>query len=172
MALYEIAFSGECLPGTPVDVVKASVGRLFRADAQRIELLFSGRRFILKSHLDAAGAERFQQALARAGAVAQVRAMEPVEDLELAPPPPAPAPLPRAQVVPRDRYMAAFVDVDAPAYAIAEAGATLQEQAPAAPPPKLDLSQMSLAPAGVDIGSTAQPASPPAPDTSHLTLAP
>lgn len=172
MALYEIAFSGQCLPGMDPDVVKASVGQLFRADAQRTELLFSGRRLILKSHLDAAAAERFRQALERAGAMAQVCAMDEIEAIELAPPPPAPAPLPRAQVFPRDRYMAAFVEVDAPAFGIAEPGAPLQQEAPAAPPPRLDLSQLSLAPAGADLGGITQPSAPPAPDTSHLKLAP
>jgi hypothetical protein len=172
MALYEIAFNGECLPGTLPEVVKASVGQLFRADAQRIELLFSGRRLILKSHLDAPAAERFRQALERAGAVAHVCPMEQAHTVELAPPPTAPAPLPRAQVVPRDRYMAAFVNVDAPAYGIAEPGERLQQEAAAAPPPALDLSQLSLAPTGADLGGASQPPAPPAPDTSHLKLAP
>ena len=172
MALYEIAFSGECLPGTLPEVVKTSVGQLFRADAQRIELLFSGRRLVLKSHLDAAAAERFRQAMERAGAVAQVVPMEVSQAIELAPPPAAPAPLPRAQVVPRDVYMAAFVGVDAPAFGIAEAGAPLQAEPPAAAPPPLDLSQLSLAPAGADLGATARPEAPPAPDTSRFKLAP
>lgn len=171
MALYEIAFSGECLPGAQLDVVKASIGQMFRADAQRVELLFSGRRLILKSHLDAAAAERFRHALAQAGAVAEIVPMGAVQTIELAPPP-APAPLPRAQVVPRDVYMAAFVNVDAPAYDIAEPGAALQEHTRATPPPQLDLSQLSLAPVGADIGGTARPAAPPAPDTSHLKLVP
>jgi len=174
MALYEIAFSGECLPGTSLETVKANVAQLFRADAERVQLLFSGRRLILKSQLDAAGAERFRQALERAGAVAEVCAIEPMETVDLAPPPAAaPARGPRAKVTPRDNYMAAFVDVDAPAYDIAEAGARMQPEAPPAAAPRVDLSQMSLAPVGADLGSgnSAQPAPPP-PDTSHLKLAP
>lgn len=173
MALYEIAFNGECLPGTRLDTVKANVGQLFRADAERIELLFSGRRLVLKSHLDAAAAERFRQAMANAGAVAQVREIAVEEAIELAPPPVAGAGRgPRAQVVPRDNYMAAFAEVDAPAYDIAEAGALMQPERPPAPAPRLDLSQMSLAPAGADLGTTRASTPPPAPDTSHLKLAP
>lgn len=171
MALYEIAFSGQCLPHTRLDAVKAGVGQMFKADAQRVELLFSGRRLILKSHLDAAAAERFRHALERAGAVAEIVPMGALQTIELAPPP-ASAPVPRAHVVPRDVYMAAFVNVDAPAYDIAEPGAALQEHIRATPPPQLDLSRLSLAPAGADIGTTARPAAPPAPDTSHLKLAP
>ncbi|WP_263260920.1 hypothetical protein [Pseudomonas sp. RIT-PI-S] len=171
MALYEIAFSGQCLPGTDREAVKAKVGQLFRADAQRIELLFSGRRLVIKSQLDAAGAERFRQALERAGAVGEVCAMASVEAIDLAPPPPVDRG-PRAQVIPRDRYMAAFVDVDAPAYDIAEAGALMQVESAPVQAPRLDLSQLSLAPVGADLGTSARPAAPAAPDVSHLKLAP
>jgi hypothetical protein len=169
MGLYEIAFHGQCLPGTRLDVVKASVGQLFKADAKRVELLFSGRRLILKSHLDALAAERFRLAMERAGAVADIVPMEALQQIDLASPP---MPQPGVHVVPRDVYMAAFVNVDAPAYGLAEPGATLQEHILAATPPQLDLSRLSLAPAGADIGSTVRPAAPPAPDTSHLKLVP
>lgn len=169
MRLYEIAFSGQCLSGTRLDVVKASVGQLFKADAQRVELLFSGRRLVLKSHLDAPAAERFRLALERAGAVADIVPMEAIQPIDLAPPP---TPQPHAEVAPRDVYMAAFVNVDAPAYGLAEPGAVLQEHAWPVAPPQLDLSQLSLAPAGADMGSAVRPAPPPAPDTSHLKLVP
>jgi len=174
MALYEIAFSGECLPGTSPETVKANVAQLFRADADRVRLLFSGRRLILKSQLDAAGAERFRQALTRAGALVEVCEIEGVEAIDLAPPPLAAASRgPRAQVIPRDNYMAAFVDVDAPAYDIAETGARMQPEAPPASAPRVDISQLSLAPVGADLGTgeSTQP-TPTAPDTSHLKLAP
>lgn len=176
MPLYEIAFRGECLPGHDLDTVKAEVGRLFRADAERTELLFSGRRLVLKAHLELAAAERFRQAMAKVGAWAQVEAMaQPealaqVEAIELAPPP-APTPRSRAKVVPRDNYMAAFAEVDAPAYEIAEPGALMQPDAAPALAPQVDLSGLSLAPAGADLGSQPVTASPAPPDTSHLKLA-
>jgi hypothetical protein len=176
MPLYEIAFRGECLPGHDPDTVKADVGRLFRADVERTELLFSGRRLVLKAHLEHAAAERFRQAMAKVGARAEVepmagqQALAEVEAIELAPPP-AVAPLARAKVVPRDNYMAAFVEVEAPAYEIAEPGALMQPDAAPAPAPKLDLSGLSLAPVGAELGSRPANASPPPPDTSHLKLA-
>src|SRR5262245_41747520 len=127
MSLYEIAFAGQVVPGAPLEQVKENLARLFQADAQRIALLFSGRRIVIKSGLDAAGAEKYRATMERAGAVAIVQALQ-VEEVEMAPPPvePAPAPTPApvaaapakaassGRVIPRDEYMAAFSDVEAP----------------------------------------------------------
>ncbi|KTC37837.1 hypothetical protein AO269_14230 [Pseudomonas putida] len=61
MSLYEIVFSGECVPGASLDQVKSNLATLFKADAQRIELLFSGRRLVLKNNLDAQAAEKYRR---------------------------------------------------------------------------------------------------------------
>ena len=181
MSLYEVAFSGQLVAGAQPELVKANVAKLFQADEQRIALLFSGRRIVIKSNLDAVGAERYRETMARAGAVAELRALD--EGLDAAPPPAPPAqdPAPVAaavaagtgklKVAPRDEYMAAFVDVEAPDFGIAPLGADLQDQPAAVAAPKVDLSQFSLAPVGSDMGQQpAQPAAPP-PDISHLKLA-
>lgn len=185
MASYEIAFAGQLVPGAQLELVKANLAKLFQADAQRIALLFSGRRIVIKNNLDAAGAEKYRSTLERAGALVEVASMPGViEEIELAPAPPAPesaaVPAPtrhapgsdqrRLQVAPRDEYMAAFADVDAPDFGIAPLGDDLQDSKaePSAPP--LDLSALSLAPVGSDMGQAkADPAGPP-PDTSHLRL--
>ena len=182
MSLYEIAFAGQVVPGAPLEQVKANLARLFQADAQRIALLFSGRRIVIKSGLDAAGAEKYRATMERAGALAIVQALD-VEEVEMAPPPvsaPAPVAAPvaaapvkggsTARVIPRDEYMAAFSDVEAPDFGIAPVGADLQDAKPEAQAPRVDLSQFSLAPVGSDMGQAkAAPAAPP-PDTSHLKL--
>ncbi|MCO6055618.1 hypothetical protein NG726_02875 [Pseudomonas sp. MOB-449] len=185
MGRYEIAFSGKLVPGAHLELVQANLARLFQADAQRIALLFSGRRIILKNNLDEASAEKYRATLERAGALVEVVSMEPeIEEVELAPPPepepafqsaPAPVPAPaaapgRLKVVPRDEYMAAFVGVDAPDFGIAPVGADLQDAKPAVPPPRYDLSSMSLAPVGSDMGQVKVPPAGPPPDTSHLRL--
>ncbi|MET1080922.1 MAG: hypothetical protein ABWY06_23155 [Pseudomonas sp.] len=187
MSRYEIAFSGQVLPGAELALVQANLAKLFQADAQRIALLFSGRRIVIKSNLDAAGAEKYRATLERAGARIEVVALdaeELIEEIELAPPPASPAaPAPavvasamqpssaaRLKVAPRDEYMAAFVEVDAPDFGIAPVGVDLQDARPAAQPPAVDFSQFSLAPVGSDMGEIkAKPAGPP-PDTSHLKL--
>lgn len=183
MTRYEIAFSGQLVEGAPLASVQANLARLFQADAQRIAQLFSGRRVVIKNNLDEAGAEKYRLTLERAGAVVEVLAML-VEEVELTP---SPAPVPvaaastvaavaspaspgRLQVAPRDEYMAAFVDVEAPDFGIAPVGVDLQDAKPEAPAPVLDLSQFSLAPAGSDMGQAkTAPAGPP-PDTSYLSL--
>lgn len=182
MTRYEIAFSGQLVDGAPMASVQANMARLFQADAQRIALLFSGRRIVIKGNLDQASAEKYRLTLERAGAVVEVLAM-PVEEVELAPPPVAaavaepivaaaatPVAPGRLQVAPRDEYMAAFADVDAPDFGIAPVGVDLQDAKPEASAPAVDLSQFSLAPAGSDMGQAkAAPAGPP-PDTSYLSL--
>ncbi len=183
MSRYEIAFSGQLVPGAQLDLVKANLAKLFQADAQRITQLFSGRRIVIKNNLDAASAEKYRVTLERAGARVEVVDMDMlIEEVELAPPPsvePVPAPATpaaqparpgRLQVAPRDEYMAAFSEVDAPDFGIAPVGSDLQDARPPAQAPSVDLSQFSLAPVGSDMGQAkADPAAPP-PDTSHLKL--
>lgn len=182
MDRYEIAFAGQLVAGARLESVKANLAKLFQADAQRIALLFSGRRILIKSNLDAAGAEKYRVTLQRAGALVEVAAMPaPIEEVEAAPPPavqasaqpaaPADAPSNRLKVLPRDEYMAAFSEVDAPDYAIAPVGADLQDAKAEPEAPAVDLSQFSLAPVGSDMGQAKAGPVAPQPDTSHLKLA-
>ena len=174
MSRYEISFSGELAPGAKLEQVEANLTRLFQADAQRIAVLFSGRRIVIKQDLDHASVEKYRQAMARAGAIAEVRPMPvEVEEIELAPPPsedavpaqqssaPAASPQP-LKVAPRDEYMAAFV--------IAPVGVDLQDARAPVQPPVVDLSQFSLAPVGSDMGERRRASDAPVPDTSHLKL--
>ncbi|WP_019340338.1 hypothetical protein [Stutzerimonas stutzeri] len=186
MSRYEISFSGELAPGAKLEQVEANLTRLFQADAQRIAVLFSGRRIVIKQDLDHVSVEKYRQAMARAGAIAEVRPMPvEVEEIELAPPPqedPAPAPAPVQQasatpappqplkVAPRDEYMAAFADVEAPDFGIAPVGVDLQDARAPVQPPAVDLTQFSLAPVGSDMGERRRASDAPVPDTSHLKL--
>jgi len=177
MNLYEIVFTGQLVPGAQRERVEANLAKLFQADAQRIELLFSGRRLVLKNNLDEAAAEKYRSTLERAGALVEKVDMQvDMEEVELAPPPDAPGfnhpvqPGHRSQVVPRDAYMAAFSAVDAPDFSIAEVGSDMQDPKAETPAPRLDLSQISLAPVGSDMGQLERPKPGPAPDTSYLSL--
>jgi hypothetical protein len=184
MSLYEVAFSGKLVAGAQLESVKANLAKIFQADEQRIALLFSGRRIVIKSGLDSAGAEKYREILSRAGAVLEVRALDEVAVEPVAPVDDSPAagtsPVATApeatgkpgklKVAPRDEYMAAFIDVEAPDLGIAPLGADLQDQPQPAEAPAVDLSQFSLAPVGSDMGQEkGRPAAPP-PDTSHLKL--
>ncbi|WP_122845569.1 hypothetical protein [Pseudomonas viridiflava] len=173
MSGYEIVFDGRLVEGAQLERVKANLGKLFQADESRLELLFSGRRLVLKNNLDEQTAEKYRATLERAGAVARVVMMKPavpqpeqaaqplvtvpaaeaqeMEEVELARPPDEPTWLRktpvrpgRLQIKPRDAYMAAFSDVDAPDYSVAEAGS--------------------------DMGQVPRANTRPVPDTSHLKL--
>ena len=61
MSRYEIAFSGELAPGATLEQVQINLTRLFQADAQRIALLFSGRRIVIKQGLDYDSVEKYRQ---------------------------------------------------------------------------------------------------------------
>ncbi|KTT44998.1 hypothetical protein RSA46_09455 [Pseudomonas oryzihabitans] len=179
-ALYEIAFQGELIAGADAQQTRQNLMRLFQADEQRIAVLFSGRRMIIKNRLDAAKAERYRATLAQAGAVVEVVPM--AETVTPAPAAPAAAPatapvVPPAtgahatlSVAPRDVVMAAFVDVQAPDFGLAPVGADLQDQAAPVAPPRVDLSHLSLAPVGSDLGPTEAALPVAVPDTDHLTL--
>lgn len=185
MARYEIAFSAQLVPGAQLESVKANVAKLFQADEQRLALLFSGRRIVIKSNLDEAGAEKYRATLERAGALVDVVDLDlpqDIEEIELAAPPvatPVTAPVAtasaeqaigRLQVAPRDEYMAAFAGVDAPDFGIAPLGDDLQDDKSEPQAPALDLSQFSLAPTGSDMGEVKKAPAGPAPDISHLKL--
>ena len=188
MSLYEIAFSGQLLPGAKLEQVEANLTRLFQADAQRIALLFSGRRIVIKQNLDFAAVEKYRQAMERAGAQVEVKPMPvDVEEIELAPPPAATPSAPPAstapatarpgetpgalKVTPRAEYMAAFSAVEAPDFGIAPVGVDLQDARPEPEAPRVDLSQFSLAPVGSDMGEMPRAVDGPKPDISHLKLA-
>lgn len=201
MKLYEIVFSGQLVPGAQPDRVKANLAKLFQADAQRIALLFSGRRLVLKNNLDEAAAEKYRATLERAGAMAQVVSMAhvveapdveapgevEVEEVELAPPPDQPSwtrkpsslsaprngavPTRKTSVKPRDVYMAAFVNVEAPDFSLSEPGQDVQDPKMPTRASQLDLSGLSLAPAGADLGQDKPVEHVLVPDISHIRLA-
>jgi hypothetical protein len=69
---YEIVFRGELLPGFTLDVVKPALTTLFSAKVEEIQKLFSGKRVVIKTGLDAVAAQKYQQALQKAGLYVEV----------------------------------------------------------------------------------------------------
>jgi uncharacterized RDD family membrane protein YckC len=70
---YEVLFSGEVYRGADRVVVKRNLALLFNEDPAKIEQLFTGRTVVLKNGLNRKTAERYQVALAKAGAVSKIR---------------------------------------------------------------------------------------------------
>lgn len=166
MEYFEIAFSGQIVLGVELEQAKQGVQRLFNANEQLMEQLFSGRRVVIKQKVDQATALKYQKAFAAAGAILEVQKIEPdtVEPVATS------SASSGAGVVPRDAYMAAFSHVQAPDFAIAPVGTDIvehQEQ----PTLDIDISAMSLAPVGSDMGHQPAPQDVVVPDISHIKLA-
>ncbi|NLY58963.1 MAG: hypothetical protein GX071_10575 [Gammaproteobacteria bacterium] len=180
MATFEVVFQGQVRPGVEIAQARARIGQLFQVDDRQLDILFSGRRIVIKQGLDDAAAEKYRQAIERAGALCEVQPTGSEQAGAAAEPPAAPsAPQPEPAIAqrassgpePRDGYMAAFADVQAPDLPLAPLGADMQDSYADYTPLDIDLSAFSLAPVGADLEQLPNPPPPPAPDTSHLKVA-
>lgn len=179
-SLFDIAFSGQLMPGADPAQVKTNLVALFKADDARIEALLSVRTLIKKG-VDESTARNYQRVLAKAGA--QVEIVPTLAAASCAHPgtaattatakpvAPAPAPLTVAEpgVMLVEPLPVTVREFDLSGMSLAEVGVTLVE--PSIPHVRqFDLSGLQLAPPGTILDE--QP--PPAPaniDTSELSLA-
>ena len=183
--LFEIAFSGETLEGENPEDVKARVGKMFNADAAKIAQLFSGNRIVIKKNVNQQTAEKYKNALNKAGAACELKSMTPAVKAPTAKPAPPP---PAAQTVaPAAREPVDYGDIAPPpatdplgitgdqiedlAVSIAPVGSALQDNIEEAVEPQIDITGIDVAPVGSDIGSGKKDPDPPPPDTAGLTMA-
>ena len=188
MARFEIVFQGQVQSGVPVEEARARIGQLFQVAGEQLDTLFSGRRIVIKQGLDQVAAEKYRIALERAGAQCSIVAMDvamdeptsvaPSASESSAPSEPAkPVSQPveaeperSSRVVPRDEYMAAFSDVEAPDFGIAPLGADLQDEYNPHTALPIDLSALTLAPVGSDMGEIKRDDAVQVPNVDHLKL--
>lgn len=177
MPLFEIAFQGQVRPGVTLEQAKARIGQLFQVGDEQLQVLFSGRRVVIKQGLDEAAADKYKQAIERAGAICIVDPMG--QESVSTPEPPAAADSSdtrsrsgqsSATVRPRDAYMAAFSEVEAPDFGIAPVGADMQDEYEEFVALPVDLSALSLAPPGSDLEQLRPDVTPVTPNTDHLKL--
>jgi hypothetical protein len=71
--LFEIVFRGDIASGADLGDVKKRLQALFKADAARIDRMFSGRPVVIRSGLNQADVTRYKQAMEKSGAMVQVR---------------------------------------------------------------------------------------------------
>ncbi|MEX2482617.1 MAG: hypothetical protein WD928_17305 [Gammaproteobacteria bacterium] len=178
---FAVIFRGRIVDGADMAAVRANLAKLFKADAARIEKMFSGQAVIIKKGLDAGDAEKYWAALAKAGAVAEVVAMPATTGSSpaLQSSPPAPSP-PAAQASPRGAAVPpppstvpeAFANREAPPAAlnasVAEPGVTLIDYTPP-PSPTIATEHLSMAEAGATLVEV-EPVPEPDYDLSGLTL--
>ena len=69
---YDVYFRGDILAGADDAQVKAAVAKIFKADAAKLALLFSGKLNTIKRSVDKATAAKYQQAFKQAGAKAVI----------------------------------------------------------------------------------------------------
>ena len=69
---YDIYFRGEILPGADEARVKATIAKMFKADAAKLAILFSGKVNPIKKSVNKATATKYQQAFKQAGAKAVI----------------------------------------------------------------------------------------------------
>ena len=144
--LYDVCFAGQLLDGQDLQSVRDKIQKLFKANPETLEKLFSGKNQILKRGCDKPTALKYKKAMEAAGAKPEIRAVEVAATPES--PPPAEqsfdlAPVGADVLRADEREAPTHIDVD--------------------------LSHLSLDAAGTTLGKSAQ-ATHSAPDTSHLTM--
>jgi len=88
--LFKIVFEGGLLPGVALETAKANLAQLFRSDVPAVEKLFTGGKVALKRNMTQEAAQKYLDALYKAGVEARLEEEAPVE-LSLADIEPAPA---------------------------------------------------------------------------------
>lgn len=193
--LFEVAFSGQVSDTADSDNVKARVGKMFHADAAKIDQLFSGKRVVIKKNIDRATAEKYQNALSKAGAIVEVKLMATLSSVDIPVTPAftasADTEQPNEQATPvaiqttpvsakeADALIPPQIDplgitgdqIPDLAATIAPVGSTLHDQSTEVVAPTYDLSGLDVAPVGSQLGASKKDADPPPPDTSGLSMA-
>ncbi len=72
MKNYQVTFSGQLVNNMPIEQVQSNLAKIFNLDAQRVMMLFTGRKIVIRSNLSHEEAEKYQAILYRAGALVEI----------------------------------------------------------------------------------------------------
>lgn len=157
-ATFEIVFRGDIVPGNTMVEVRDNLRELFKADDAQLAKLFSGRPVVIRRNLDEQSAQRYRQAMERAGAVVQVRRGD------------------AAKASPQQGKQPAEDDISDEPWTLFPVGADLlrPEERIKQPEVNLNVADISVAPAGSDVLAANERRQQPAVevDTSHIDLEP
>jgi hypothetical protein len=186
--LYDVCFAGQLLDGQELQSVRNKIQKLFKANPETLEKLFSGQTQVLKRGCDRDTALKYKKAMEAAGAKPMIRACEITADPEPAEPavaaedsnvqnsPPDEqnfdlAPVGTDVLRPEERKVPAHTDVDVSHLNLAAAGTTLgqPDQATHNSP---DTSHLSMGEVGEDIPNLPDTRTAIAPNTNDISLAP
>lgn len=161
---FDLTYKGLVAPGADPETTRERLTGVFKLSDKGAERLFTGRPVVVKRDVDAATAGRFKKIFAHAGAVLTITPVADSgsaanQDLAAAPPPPAGAQVGGPSEGTPLSLAPQWGDLEPP---------------PAAAPPVLDLSYLSLVPG--DNWTLEDCEAPPTPipelDTSALQLEP
>lgn len=77
--LYDVYFAGQVQEGQDPGQARAQLGKLFKANDQTLDRLFSGKPYAIKRGCDRVTALKYKTAMERAGAVPVIRAQQSAE---------------------------------------------------------------------------------------------
>lgn len=181
-SLYDVCFAGQLLKGQELQAVRQKIQKLFNARPETLDKLFSGKTQLVKRGCDKATAEKYRQAMERAGALAIIRGpavaptlaepvakkhSEPADDdsgFDL-------APAGSDVLRPEERTVLHTEEVNISGIELTEAGTDLSElieSTEVAP----DTSHLSMGEVGEDIPTLADTRTPLNPDTDGISLTP
>jgi len=167
---FDIIFRGDIVFGHQLSDVKAKLQNLFKADAAKIDALFSGRPVPLKRGLDEVSAQKYKEALIKAGAQVDIVV---VSDIKSEPIVKSVAPVEPVLSLAQRLAQQAEADKEAAGKAARQQEQTAQEAVSRAPTNKDQLS-WSLAPLGSDLLQQTEKVfvEPISVDTSAISLRP
>lgn len=128
--IYAIVFSGEIVEGFQIISVKAHMAKMLKADATKMQALFSGKPVVLKRTEDKAEAAKYGSALKKIGADVRVKIIK------------SDKPLAKKVAKPAAPKIAL---PDTSGLSLAPLEGNIVEPAPAPEPPAIDLSNLSVA---------------------------
>ena len=181
-ARYNVYFSGQLLEGQDPGSVRNSLAKLFNADEATLEKLFSGNAQLIKRDCDKATALKYKQAMERAGAQPQIKAVTttPAQAQPTAEKPASAAERIAALAAAPDEQgyraepatrEAEDATTEGDAVALEPAGADVLRPEERAQPvvTEVDTSDLALDEAAQRLSQEAPPPPPP-PDTSHMAM--
>lgn len=193
--LFEIAFSGQIAEGADLEAVKLQIGKIFKADENRIAQMFSGRRVIIKRQADEATVAKYQSAFKKAEAICEIKPLSEDQSAEnqseIEKPPQAQATTSTsASIESTEDYVSKYAESDQVPQALltdplgieggqiealdtelAPVGSQMQHQIKEQQAPTIDISGIDVAPVGSDLITKSEDEPPPPPDTTGLTMA-
>lgn len=134
---YQVIFRGKLLTGFTAETVSENVAKLFRTEPSRVAAMLKQSKLVLKTGINKATAQQYQEALRAAGMMVAVIADEPTGVPVPVAAPAVTSATPASAVVPSETA----ADADAPL-----------DTKPAPPKLEINTSHLSLAEVGVVIG--------------------